>query len=164
MGVPHSLGDNEFDLFMTKIEETNWTENALHRIFIDFTKAFNTVNKEALWYIQQKLELSDYFDRLMSVLHTRMKASASLRKLSQPFQLQKRVEQIWIFALTPFSVLLSMVLSYTFINSTQGEYIQSIEGINLYNVRQFKSDSKTRNILARQLMFADDTAFRAHNH
>ena len=48
-------------------------------IFVYFTNAFNTVNKEVVWNIQEKLGCPDKLVKLVSVLPTEMKASFSLR-------------------------------------------------------------------------------------
>ena len=42
--------------------------------------------------------------------------------------------------------------------------IQSRLRANLFNVKQFKSTTRTKPILVCKLMFADDTAFVAHSH
>ena len=47
--------------------------------------------------------------------------------------------------------------------------IQSRLGANLFNVNQFKSTTRTKPVLVRELMIADDmiaddTAFVAHSH
>ena len=77
------MRNHSYDLLLTtNAGEIDSTEYVLDKIFVDFTKTFDTVNKEA--------------------------------------------------------------------------------GSNLFNVNQFKSASRTRNVLVRELIFADDTAFVAH--
>ena len=51
-----------------------------------------------------------------------------------------------------------------FTNSTQGVWIQTRPGADLFNIKQFRSAIKTKHILVRELMYADDTAFLSHNH
>ena len=50
-----------------------------YMIFVHFTKVFDSLNKESLWNIQQKLGYLDQFGWLVSALHTGMKASVNLR-------------------------------------------------------------------------------------
>ena len=56
-------------------------------VFIDFTKAFDTVDRATLWKILQKLGFLSHFTNLISALHTGMKASVKLKgELSESFQ------------------------------------------------------------------------------
>ena len=62
------------------------------------------------------------------------------------------------------SIILSMVLSAAFTDSIQEVWIKSRPRANLFNASQFKSARKTRNVQARELMFADGTDFMARNY
>ena len=94
-----------------------------------------------------------------------MKASVSLKgELSKPFDVQNGVKQGCVLAPTLFSLFLSKVLDYAFAGCDKGITIQSRLGANLFNANQFKSTTRTKPILVRELMFADDTAFVAHSH
>ena len=59
-------------------------------IFVDFTKSFDTVNREAFWNILQKLGNPDYFIRFIFNLHTGMKASINLREFSKLVEVGNR--------------------------------------------------------------------------
>ena len=94
-----------------------------------------------------------------------MKASVSLKgDLSQPFDVLNGVKQGCVLAPTLFSIFLTTVLNTTFDDCDKGVMIQTRPGADLFNVSQFKSSHKTKPVLVRELMFADDTTFVAHTH
>ena len=130
-------------------------------IFFDFKKAFNNVNSEALWNILQKLGCPNLFFKLVFALYTGMN---DIRSRGELFKVGNRVKQGCVLAPKLFSIFLSMLLSEVFTDSIQGEWIQSLPRKNLFNVSQFKCARKTRNVLVRELVFADNSAFVAHNH
>ena len=137
----------------------------LYMVFVDFTKAFDTVHRETLWKILRKIGCPDLFVDLIASLHKDMKASVSLKgELSKPFDVQNGVKQGCVLAPTLFSLFLSKVLDCAFAGCDKGVTIQSRLRANLFNANQFKSTTRTKPILVRELMFADDTAFVAHSH
>ena len=69
-----------------------------------------------------------------------------------------------MLAPTLFSIFLSVVLHHAFNDYNKGVWIQSKPGADLFNVNQYKSTTRTGRVLVREFMFADDTAFVAHNH
>jgi len=51
----------------------------LHAVFIDFKKAFDTVFREALWTVLQKLRCTDKVIHLLKSFHVRIKANILLK-------------------------------------------------------------------------------------
>lgn len=137
----------------------------LYMIFVDFTKAFDTVNREILWKILRKLGCPDHFTSLVESLHSGMQVTVNLKgELSSPFEISNGVKQGCVLAPTLFAIYLTMVLNHAFRDYNEGVFIQTRPGADLFNVNQFKSVNRTKKILIRELMFADDTAFVAHRH
>ena len=137
----------------------------LYMVFVDFTKAFDTVNRSALWSILRKLGCPDHFTCLIASLHQGMKASVSLKgELSEPFSVNNGVKQGCVLAPTLFSLYLTVVLNQAFKDHHQGVMLQCRPGADLFNVSQFKSSRSTTGAVVRELMFADDIAFVAHSH
>ena len=137
----------------------------LYMVFVDFTKAFDTVNRSALWSILRKLGCPDHFTSLIASLHQGMKASVSLKgELSEPFSVNNGVKQGCVLAPTLFSLYLTVVLNQAFKDHHQGVVLQCRPGADLFNVSQFKSSRSTTGAIVRELMFADDIAFVAHSH
>ena len=93
-------------------------------LLVDFAKAFDTVNKEVLWNILQKLGYPDNFIKVIFALYTGMKVSVSFRgERSEPFDIVNRVKQGYDLALTMFSIFLSIISSDAFADSTQRVWI-----------------------------------------
>ncbi|XP_067933389.1 uncharacterized protein [Watersipora subatra] len=138
---------------------------SLHIVFINFSKAFNTVDQPTFWKILQKLGVLNHFTNLINALHTSMKASIKLKGASSDlFQVKNGVKQGCVLAPSLLSIFLSVVLQYNFENCDNGHWIQSRPRADMLNVDQYKSATKTRKILVEKLMFAYDTAFVAHIH
>ena len=107
-------------------------------VFVDFTKAFDTVHRETLWKILQTIGCPDLFVDLIASLHKDMKASVSLKgELSKPFDVRNGVKQFCVLAPTLFSLFLSEVLDCAFAGCDKGVTIQSRLGANLFNANQF---------------------------
>ena len=137
----------------------------LYMVFVDFTKAFDTVNRSLLWIILKKIGCPEKFVNLIASLHNNMRGQIRFKgEVSDAFEISNGVKQGCVLAPTLFSIFLFMVLSHAFDNNNQGVWIQSRPGADLFNVNQYKSTKKTQQILVRELMFADDTAFVAHSH
>lgn len=136
----------------------------LYMVFVDFTKAFDTVNRTALWKLLQRYGCPEKFTTLIKALHENMQARVSLNgELSDPFTVSNGVKQGCVLAPTLFSLFLTATLTHAFNDCNKGVLIQSRPNADLFNVNQFKSTRKTKGILVRELMFADDTAFIAHS-
>jgi len=115
--------------------------------------------------VLKKLGCPDQFTNLIAAQHTRMKASVNLKEnFSAPLEIASSVKQGCVLASTLFSIYLTMVVNHAFDGYDEGVWIQSKPGADLFNVNQFKSSIRTRKVLIRELMFADDTAFVAHYH
>ena len=110
------------------------------------------------------METKMLFVKLVCALRTGMTVSDNLRELSNPFEVRNAMKQGCVLDPTPFPIILSIVLSDVYTDSTQGIWIQSRLEVNLFDASQFKSAIKTRNILVRVLIFNEDTTFVAHNH
>ena len=162
----HNIGTNDTILSLQQIQEKYIEQNIpLYMIFVDQVKAFHIVNRDALWNILHKLECFACFVKLISALHTGMKASINLKgELSELFEISNRVKQDCVLSSTLFSIFLSMVLSDALTDSTYRVWIQSGMRASLFNASQFKAARKTRNVMVHKVMFANNTVFMSQNH
>ena len=65
-------------LALRQVQEMCMEQNMpLYIVFIDFTKAFDTVPREALWIVLQKFGCTNKFTNLLKSLHQGMRAIAS---------------------------------------------------------------------------------------
>ena len=85
-------------------------------IFVDITKAFDTVNQTTMWKFLRKLGCSDQFTTLILSLHTGMKASVIL-------EVTNGVKHGCVLAPTLFSIYLTMVMNTVFDSYDNGVWI-----------------------------------------
>jgi hypothetical protein len=135
----------------------------LYVVFIDFTKAFDTVPREALWSVLKKFGCTDKVVNLMRALHDGMQAKVVQGKdISSGFAVTNGVKQGCVLAPTLFSLYLTAMLHTAFKGVHEGIYIQSRHNADLFRVSHFKAKSRTTKHLVREMLFADDSALVAH--
>ena len=87
----------------------------LYQVFADLTKAFDTVNRSALWIKLGKLGCPPQFVEMLKQLHRNMKVRVNLNgSLSEPIPVDNGVKQGDIPAPTLFSIYFAVMLSYAF--------------------------------------------------
>ena len=139
-------------------------DRPLYMVFVDFSKAFDTVGRTGLWQLLRKYGCPEKFTKMIEALHTEMMANVSVGgEVSEPFSVTNGVKQGCVLAPTLFSIFLSAKLDEAFRDMGDGIYKQSIQSADLFNVAHFKPKTKTTRILMRELLFADDSALVAHS-
>ena len=143
-GFRRGRGTVDMIFSVKQIQEKCVEQNMpLYLILVDFTKAFDTVDRTALWKLLLKIGCPNHFTNLISALHTGMKASVNLKgQLSEHFEVRNGVKQGCVLAPTLFSIFLAAVLTHAFREFDRGVWIQSRPGADLFNVNQFKSKTK----------------------
>jgi hypothetical protein len=136
----------------------------LYQVFIDLTKAFDTINRDALWRILAKLGCPPGFVDKFRQLHDNMKAWVNVNgSLSEPVNVDNGVKQGDIPAPTLFSIYFSVVLCSAFENCDLGIYVRYRTTGKLFNIRRFDSKTKTFVSLIRDLLYADDCDLVTHS-
>ena len=136
----------------------------LYVVFIDFSKAFDTVSRQGLWYVLKKFGCPEKFINLIKALHNGMQANVSMcNTQSKNFKISNGVKQGCVLAPTLFSFNLSAMLEVAFKDSTEGVYILTRRNANLFNVSHFKAKTKSSLKIVREMLFADDSALVAHS-
>ena len=139
-------------------------DRPLYMVFVDFTKAFDTVGRTGLWQLLKKYECPEKFTTMIEALHTGMMANVSDGgEVSETFGVTNGVKQGCVLAPTLFSIFLSAMLVEAFRGMGDGVYIQSRQSADLFNVAHFRAKTKTTQILVRELLYADDSALVAHS-
>ena len=130
-------------------------------VFVDFSKAFDTVGRTGIWQLLKKYGCPEKFTTMIEALHTGMMATVSVGgEVSKSFRVTNGVKQSCVLAPTLFSIFLSAMLDDAFRDMGEGVYIQSRQRADLFNVSHFKATTKTTRIL---MLFADDSALVAHS-
>ena len=89
-------------------------DRPLYMVFVDFSKAFDTVGRTRLWQLPRKYGCPEKFTTLIEALHTGMMANVSVGgEVSESFSVTNGVKQGCILAPTPFSIFISAMLDET---------------------------------------------------
>jgi len=135
----------------------------LYAVFIDFTKAFDTVDREGLWQVLTNYGCPSKFLNILKSLHCGMQANvAQGSSISKKFAVSSGVKQGCVLAPTLFSLYLSAMLEVAFTGANEGVYIQTRHDADLFKVSQFQAKTKTSQKIVREMLFADDSALVAH--
>ena len=137
----------------------------LYMAFIDLTKAFDTVDRQALWNILSRYGCPDKYVRILRLLHDGMTATvlSNSGSMSEPFTVETGVKQGCIIAPTLFSVFIAAILHIIDKDLPQGIPIRYRTDGRLFNLARFKAKSKVRNTTIMELQYADDNAITAHS-
>ena len=136
----------------------------IYLLFIDLTKAFDTVNREGLWLILEKAGCPKHFVDIIASFHVNMKASVREgRDKSPPFTVTSGTKQGCVLAPTLFSIFFSLMLYIAFKDVTDGVDIRSRfnKGLCSVSSNHFKADSKVTLSTIHNLFFADDCGLAA---
>lgn len=88
----------------------------LYQVFVDLTKAFDTVNRDALWMILGKIGCPPMFVNTFTQLHRDMKAQVTFNgQLSNEIPIDNGVKQGDIPTPTLFSIFFAVLLTHTIV-------------------------------------------------
>ena len=136
----------------------------LYLLFIDLTKAFDTVDRHGLWAILEKAGCPKLFVNLISSFHDGMKATVREGSEKSPaFGVTSGTKQGCVLAPTLFSIFFSLMLHVAFKDATDGVEIKSRFDVDLCRTgsSHFNAISKVKIFTIRDLLFADDCALAA---
>lgn len=164
-GFRSGRGTNDMIFSVRQLQEKCIEQHMpLYQVFVDLTKAFDTVNRNALWRVLEKVGCPPDFVRMITELHRDMKARFTFNgTLSDEIPIDNGVKQGDILAPTLFSIYFSALLSHAFNDCDSGVYLRFRTTGKLFNLRRFKANSKTSEVLVRELLYADDADFVAHS-
>ena len=158
-----STADSSFALQQLQ-EKCRLQNQDLYLLFIDLTKAFDTVNREGLWCILEKAGCPKHFASIIRSFHDNMKATVREGSdKSPPFPVTSGTKQGCIIAPTLFSIFFSMMLHVAFKDAVDGINIKSRFDVRLTSIATRHFDAKTLVCMStiRELLFADDCALAA---
>nr|VZI47169.1 unnamed protein product [Spirometra erinaceieuropaei] len=131
----------------------------LYSIFVDLTKAFDTVNSEGLWKIMQKFGCPERFTQMVRQLHDGMMVRVTDNgAVSEAFAVTNGVKQGCVLAPTLFSLMFSAMLMDAYRDERPGIRIAYRTDGHLLNQRRMHFQSRVSTTTVHELLFADDCA------
>ena len=141
-------------------EKSKEQHRPLYIVFVDFSKAFDTVDRETLWKVLKIYGCPDDLIKLVREFHDGMNGRVSVGgDISDLFEIKHGVKQGCVLAPTLFALYLAAVLDTMSINLDAGVYIKTrMDGGGLFNLSRLKSEKHSRKVCIRELLYADDSA------
>ena len=138
-------------------------EQELYIVFIDFRKAFDTVDRAMLWKTLKIFGCPEVLVDIVQQFHdgTRGKVMVG-SQLSDGIDVNHGTKQGCVLAPTLFTLFLTIVITILHEEVQEGVYIRTRSDGKLFNLARLRARTKTRRELIRDLLFADDTALVAH--
>ena len=135
-------------------------------VFVDLTKAFDSVSREGLWKLLLKAGWAGCPLRVVKIIrssHDGMMASVSdLGTTSEAFPVTTGTKKDCIMAPLLFCLIFSAMLQDAFRNCNSGAMIRFRSDDGIFNLQRLKARTKVSLLLLRELLFADDYALIAH--
>ena len=135
----------------------------LYIAFIDLTKAFDLVSRTGLFEILLRIGCPPTLLNLIISYHKDMEGVISFDgDESDPFPIKNGVKQGCVLAPTLFGIFFSMLLRSAFKDSSEGVYLHTRSDGSMFNLARLRAKTKRREVLIRELLFADDAALTSH--
>ena len=132
-------------------------------VFIGLTKAFDTVNRDALLVILSKLGCPTKYVNLIRQFHGGMTGQIlSESEASEPFSISNGVKQGCVLAPVLFNLFFICVLNHVIRDLEQGVYLRYRLDGSLFDLCRLTAKTKTVKKTVLKALFADACALLAH--
>ena len=143
------------------MEKTKEQRCNLYIAFIDFTKAFDTVNRQLLFSLLEKIGCPPKLIGMLKCLYSHVKARLIIDgELSKLFDYNSGVKQGWKLAPSLYGIYAALLLWIAF-KGIQHEFSIlirfRIDG-NLFDLKRLKTKTKVFYDFIREAQYADDIA------
>ncbi len=136
----------------------------LYAVFIDLMKAFDTVNRDALWKVLARMGCPPKLITIIRQLHDGMTAKVRVDgSTTDRFNVRTGVKQGCVIAPILFIIYFSAMLENALSENTDGVYLRVRTDGSLFNIARLRAKTKVREQLIRDLLFADDCGLFAHS-
>ena len=134
----------------------------LYMIFVYFSKASDTVDRETLWKVLNLYGCPEKVVLIIKLFHKGMTGAVRIAgDTGERFTINHGVKQGCVLAPTLYSLYLAAVLETMCTNLNLGVFIKTRTDGKLFNLARLRASIKTREICVTELLFADDSALVA---
>lgn len=143
------------------MEKTKEQRQHMYIVFVDFTKAFDTVNREFLFKILGKIGCPPKFVRLIQSLYTQVNARLVVDgALTEPFEYRSGVKQGCKLAPTLYGIYAAvlLLLAYENIGHQFSIKIRFRYDGDLFDLKRLRAKTKIFLDFIREAQYADDIA------
>ena len=125
-------------------------DQPLYIVFVDFTKAFDTIVKNGRRQLLRKCRCPEKFTTIIESMHTGVMVNViNGGEVSDTFHITNGVKQGCVLPPKMFAIFLSAMLEDAFNDMGEGVFIQSRHNADLFIVAHFRAKRDTTNILVR---------------
>ena len=164
-GFRKGRGTVDMIFSLRQVQEKAREQNKpLYMLFIDLTKAFDTVNRKALWHILAKAGIPEKMRNIIISLHEGMKAQVVIDgTTSDTFDVTNGTKQGCVLAPLLFAIFFAAMLNYAFPDKSYGVPLCYRYSGGLLNNQRFKAKTLTTITKILDLLYADDCALVTHS-
>ena len=147
-----------------KLQEKCIEQNKpLYSLFIDLTKAFDTINREALWTVLERIECLPKLVSMIRLFHDGMTGHIlSSGNVTDAFVISNGMKQGCILSPVLFNVFFTCMLSHAVQDLEKGVYIRYHLDGSLFDLRRLTAKTKSLQTLLQEVLFADNCALMVH--
>ena len=142
-----------------------WNNKGLYIVFMDFSKAFDTVDRWTHWKVLKAYGCPELFINMIRQFHDSMTGRVSIGgDINDAFPINIGVKQGCVLAPKLYTLYLGAVLETMSTNLASGIYIWTHSDGKLFNLACLKVETRTNTLCVRELLFADDTVLVATDY
>ena len=136
----------------------------LYIAFVDLTKAFDLISRDGLFKILNRVGCPQKLLNLIQSFHSDMRGFVQFDGASSnAFDIRSGVKQGCVLAPTLFGIYFAVMLKHAFGQSEDGIYLHTRSDGKLFSISRLRAKTKVRQVLIRDMLFADDAALVAHS-
>lgn len=134
----------------------------LYMVFIDLTKAYDTVNRVLLWKLLERFGIPAKIINIIRSFHENMIGKLAVDS-SKSFPINNGLRQGCIFAPLLFNFFFAAMTNYAFAGVKAGIPIRYRFNHRIFDVRNLRAKSQVKETLIRELLYADDGGLVSHS-
>ena len=136
----------------------------LNIAFIVLTKAFDLVSRDGLFKVLPKIGWPPKLQSIIESFQTDTKETVQFNDcFSEPFEIRTGVKLGCVLDAMLFGTFFGLLLKHAFDTTTDGIYLCTRSDSRLFNLARLRAKTKVREVLTRDMLFADDAVVATHN-